>query len=73
MDGEVLDMNRFENLGIVKSSLNFDGNKLDLFLSEIEKMKVAYTWDKSEIVTLFHNLISGFEHKETGKYLDSKM
>jgi len=73
MDGEVLDMNKFENLGIVKSSLNFDGNKLDLFLSEIEKMKIAYTCDKSEIVTLFHNLISGFEHKETGKYLDSKM
>jgi hypothetical protein len=30
-------------------------------------------WNKNEIVNLFLELIDGFEHKETGKYLDAKM
>jgi FlaA1/EpsC-like NDP-sugar epimerase len=73
MEGEVLDMNRFENLGIVKSSLAFDAPKLSMFLTEIERMRTSLKWDKSEIVELFHQLIDGFGHIETGKYLDAKM
>ena len=73
MEGEVLDMNRFENLGIVKSSLVFDESKLNMFLTEIERMRTSSKWDKTEIVDLFHQLIEGFDHKETGKYLDAKM
>jgi hypothetical protein len=30
-------------------------------------------WGISEIITIFHNMIVNFEHKETGKYLDGKM
>jgi FlaA1/EpsC-like NDP-sugar epimerase len=73
MEGEVLDMNRFENLGIVKSSLDFNSSKLSMFLTEIERMKTSLKWDKNEIVELFQQLIDGFDHKETGKYLDAKM
>jgi FlaA1/EpsC-like NDP-sugar epimerase len=73
MEGEVLDLDRFENLGIVKSSLAFDESKLNLFLEEISKMRSSLKWEKLEIVNLFHELIPGFDHKETGKYLDSKM
>lgn len=73
MSGEVLDLNRFENLGIVKSNLDFDDAKLSSFLLEIEKMKYSHVWQKNEIVSLFHSLIKDFNHKETGKYLDSKM
>lgn len=72
-DGELLDLNRFENLGIVKSNLDFEDNKLESFLSEIEIMRKNKTWQKSEIVSLFHSMIQDFDHKETGKYLDSKM
>jgi FlaA1/EpsC-like NDP-sugar epimerase len=73
MEGEVLDMNRFENLGIVKSSLVFDTSKLSVFLTEIERMRTSLKWDKNEIVALFQQLLDGFDHKETGKYLDAKM
>lgn len=71
--GEVLDLERFENLGIVKSNLDFDTSKLEQFLQVIERMRQTKAWEKSDIVNLFHEMIPGFAHKETGKYLDSKM
>ena len=36
-------------------------------------MKEKGLWYKEEILDLFKTLIPNFEHKETGKYLDSKM
>ena len=72
-DFEVLDMNRFENLGVIKNEANFDSSKLKNFTSKIAKMKENKEWCKEEIVDLFHDMIPDFGHKETGKYLDSKM
>jgi len=72
-DNEVLDMDRFENLGVIKNEENFDQEKLEYFTATINKMKAAKLWGKHEIVDLFHELIPNFGHKETGKYLDSKM
>ena len=73
MDNETLDMDRFPNLGIVKSELNFDEKLLDHFTEEIDRMKQSLKWKKEDIVKLFHKMLPGFMHKETGKYLDSKM
>ncbi len=72
-DNEVLNMLRFENLGIIKNELSFEDDKLKLFTHKIEQMKDNRRWTKEEIVELFHQMIPGFGHKETGKYLDSKM
>jgi hypothetical protein len=73
MEGEVLDMDRYHNLGIVKSSLHYDGLILNNFLDEIKNMRDLKKWNKWELVDLFSKLIPSFEHKETGKYLDAKM
>lgn len=73
MADEVLDMDRFQNLGIVKSDLSFDEKKLSYFLNEIETIKKKSRIEKKEILNLFQVLIPDFDHKETGKYLDSKM
>ena len=70
---EVLDMERFKNLGVIKNEANFDESKLDDFTTKIYQMKANLYWTKEMIVTLFHNMIPNFGHKETGKYLDSKM
>jgi FlaA1/EpsC-like NDP-sugar epimerase len=72
-DNETLDMNRFHNLGVIKNPLNYDETLLKSFEGAIQKIKKQKQWDKSEIVTLFHQMIPDFGHKETGKYLDSKM
>ena len=73
MADEILDLDRFQNLGIVKSHLNYSETTLNHFLKQIEQMRTEKRWEKSEIVALFHELIPGFDHKETGKYLDAKM
>lgn len=72
-DNEILDLNRFENLGIIKNEAIFDSFKLDYFTSKIAQIKENKKWSKEEIVALFHDMIPNFGHKETGKYLDSKM
>ncbi|MDI6034469.1 UDP-N-acetylglucosamine 4,6-dehydratase [Flavobacterium sp. LB2P84] len=72
-DNEVLDMERFENFGVIKNDANFDQSKLENFTSKITQMKVDKKWSKKEIVALFYKMIPNFGHKETGKYLDSKM
>ncbi|AYF16593.1 UDP-N-acetylglucosamine 4,6-dehydratase [Vibrio parahaemolyticus] len=72
-DNEVLDMERFENLGIIKNEPSFDQDLLTLFEQSIAAMKDKREWSKEQIVELFFTMIPDFGHKETGKYLDSKM
>jgi FlaA1/EpsC-like NDP-sugar epimerase len=72
-DQEILDMDRFENLGVIKNTVEFDEQLLNEFEERISGMKRDLAWTKKEIVDLFHRMIPGFGHKETGKYLDSKM
>jgi len=72
-DNEVLDMNRFMNLGVIKNEANFDDNLLDNFLEVINELRNKQVWEKSPIVELFNEMIPEFNHNETGKYLDGRM
>ena len=72
-DNETLDMQRFENLGVIKNEAVFDAELISVFEKEIGAMKLAKAWQKEQIVELFFKMIPDFGHKETGKYLDSKM
>jgi FlaA1/EpsC-like NDP-sugar epimerase len=72
-DEEVLDINRYENLGVIKNEALFDESKLENFTFKIKEMKESLSWTKEIIVDLFHDLIPNFGHKEKGRYLDSKM
>jgi UDP-N-acetylglucosamine 4,6-dehydratase len=70
---EVLDMERFHSLGIIKTLGQFDAQKINYFKNEIQRIKHQGTWTKAEIVQLFFYMIPDFGHKDVGKYLDSKM
>lgn len=72
-DREVLDMARFNNLGIIKNDAVFDEQLLGEFESRIAGLKQDLAWSKEDLVELFYKMIPDFGHKETGKYLDSKM
>ncbi|WP_026664617.1 UDP-N-acetylglucosamine 4,6-dehydratase [Butyrivibrio sp. FC2001] len=72
-DNEVLDMDRFESIGIIKNQPGFDGAKLDMFSDAIAKMRSRGSWDRSELIDLFNEMIPNFNHKETGKFLDGRM
>ena len=70
---EAIDVDRFQNLGIVKNGLMDNSDKLDYFLDTISGMRKRGKWTKEEIVSLFHEMIPDFGHEEKGKFLDSKM
>lgn len=72
-DNETLDMERFKNIGVIKNEPIYDETKLNYFTNRISDMKSERTWSKEQIVSLFFEMIPGFGHKETGKYLDGKM
>ncbi|MFD2917471.1 UDP-N-acetylglucosamine 4,6-dehydratase [Psychroserpens luteus] len=72
-DSEVLDMERFSGIGIIKNEPTYDNDKLNYFSDTIEQLKSKKSWNKDMLVDLFHYMIPDFGHKETGKYLDSKM
>jgi FlaA1/EpsC-like NDP-sugar epimerase len=72
-DKEIIDFSRFKNIGIIKNEEDFNVEKVQLFSTSIEKMKTEKKWNKKQLVDLFFQLIPDFGHKETGRYLDSKM
>ena len=72
-DQEIIDLGKFKNLGVIKNDLNFNGHKLEHFISVINNYQIKNKWNKENIVELFIEMIPDFEHKETGKYLDGKM
>ncbi len=72
-EGETLDLERFEFLGIVKSQLQYDDALLNRFLEQIDTLRRRGSWTKESLVELFYELLPEFRHLETGKYLDAKM
>ncbi len=72
-DNETLDMEYFNNLGIIKNELSFDQEKIEFFTQTIQLLKAGKKWGREDLVTLFHKMIPNFGHKETGKFLDAKM
>jgi FlaA1/EpsC-like NDP-sugar epimerase len=72
-DNEILDMDQFQNLGVIKNEANFSSDMLDNFLEAIHELQAQTVWEKGPIVDLFNEMIPDFDHKETGKYLDGRM
>ncbi|KMT64732.1 UDP-N-acetylglucosamine 4,6-dehydratase [Catenovulum maritimum] len=72
-DNETLDMKRFENLGVIKNEPMFDAELVSEFEEKIATLKQDKAWTKEQLVQLFFKMLPDFGHKETGKYLDSKM
>ncbi len=72
-DKETLDMDRFENLGVIKNEVSFDNSKLDYFESTIGNLKNSLSWTKKDIVSQFFSMIPEFDYEDKGRYLNGKM
>jgi len=72
-DDEVLDMQKFQNIGIIKNDPLYDDMKLNLFTKTMQEFKMKLQWSKEDIVKEFFKLIPNFEYKDKKKYLDGKM
>lgn len=72
-ENEILDLNRFKNLGIIKNEAVFDSQLIEHFSGTIQKFKQTGKWTKEQLVDLFFEMIPNFGYVEKGKYLDAKM
>lgn len=72
-DKEILDMDRFTSIGIIKNELDYDDALLDMFVRRIDTLKSKGSWSRQELIDLFNEIIPDFNHKETGKFLDGRM
>jgi len=72
-DKEVLDMERFKNLGVIKNEPAYNEEQLNNFSNTINQLKSSMNWDKKSIVDAFFKMIPDFDYDDNGKYLDGKM
>ena len=70
---EKLDMDTFENLGVIKNESKYDENQLNNFEDAINNIKNSSSWNKKSIVDEFFKMIPGFKYIDNGKYLNGKM
>jgi FlaA1/EpsC-like NDP-sugar epimerase len=70
---EILDIDRFENIGVIKNEAIYDINKLNYFIKEINRLRTKTSWSKTALVNLFNEVIADFNHTEKDKYLDDRM
>lgn len=73
MADEILDLDKFENLGIIKNDAVYNDKLIKHFTNSIQLMKQNGHWTKQQLVDLFFKMIPDFGYVEKGKFLDSKM
>lgn len=70
---EVLDMDRFVNLGVIKNSKRRDIGEIDEIFNRLNELFDSNEVTKEAIVDILKEYLPNFEHIEKGKGLDSQM
>jgi FlaA1/EpsC-like NDP-sugar epimerase len=70
---EVVDSDRFINLGVIKDSVKRDIHEIDEIFEKLSRLFASENVTKAGIVEILKTWLPSFEHIEKGKGLDSKM
>ena len=70
---EVVDNDKFINLGVIKNSLKRDFREIDEIFERLGKLFASKNVTKAELVEILKRWLPNFDHIEKGKGLDSKM
>ncbi|MRT94801.1 polysaccharide biosynthesis protein [Ancylomarina sp. 16SWW S1-10-2] len=70
---EVLDLDSFVELGVIKNSVKRDLKEIDSIFENLEQLFSKDNVTKSEVVKVLTKYLPNFQHIETGKNLDQKM
>lgn len=70
---EVLDINKYLEIGIIKNNSELSPEDLTDFILNLDQLMNNNQTNKQGIVNLLQKFIPGFLHIETGKNLDQKM
>lgn len=71
--GEVLDMEKFVNLGVVKNAKRRPLSEIEAIFASLQKLFASADVTKAEVVHALKDYLPNFQHIETGKGLDQKM
>lgn len=72
-DGEALNLDRFDGVGVIEEVRFEDTANLDIFATSIRDMRISGRWSKQELVDQFLSVVPEFSHVETGRNLDQRM
>ena len=70
---EILDQEKFQNLGIIKNSIKRDLTEIDNIFKNLSDIFLSNDVSKQQIINALVKYLPNFEHIETGKHLDQKM
>jgi len=70
---EMIDNERFINLGVIKNSMKRNLPEIDGIFERLRVLFNSGNVTKAEVVEILHKWMPSFEHIEKGKGLDSKM
>lgn len=71
--GEIIDMQRFQALGVIKQATHHEMAEVNRFFKKLERIFNKDDFTKAEVVEAIKEFIPNFEHEEKGKNLDQKM
>lgn len=71
--GEIIDMQRFQALGVIEQSARHKKDEVDAFFKKLENIFAKEDFTKKQVVDAIKEFIPNFEHVEKGKNLDQKM
>jgi FlaA1/EpsC-like NDP-sugar epimerase len=72
-ESEILDNDRFNNLGVVTNYPRKSKENLKIILDQIEDLFKTADVTKTDIIEMIKNIIPNFNHITTGKSLDNRM
>ena len=72
-DTEIVDMDRFQALGVITDKEKCDQHKLFRLLADLVDIFQDQEVEKEEIIRIIGEYLPNFSHIETGRSLDSKM
>ena len=70
---QILDMQRFREIGVIKNPCDPHQASRDHFRREIARIRDRGAWTREELIRLFQAVLPEFQHLETGKFLDDRM
>jgi FlaA1/EpsC-like NDP-sugar epimerase len=70
---EVVDVERFAALGVIKNAPKKSLDEVGRFVEELNRLLERQDLDKAAIVRTLTEMLPGFRHIETGKSLDQRM
>ena len=71
--GEIIDMQRFQSLGVVEQTARHEMDDINSFFEKLEAIFRKEDFTKAQVVEAIKEFIPNFEHEEKGKNLDQKM